>query len=153
MEHDVYLKLREKNLTLATAESCTGGLIGKRITDIAGSSAVYLGGVIAYDNSVKISMLGVNPETLKNHGAVSSQTAAEMARGIAERLGADIGVSTTGVAGPGGGSDEKPVGLVYIGIYYKGSTRTVKLNLTGDRETVRSAAASHALSEILEEIK
>ena len=158
LQNAVYLKLREKNLTLATAESCTGGLIGKRITEIAGSSSVYLGGVVAYDNSVKINMLGVNSETLNNHGAVSEQTAAEMARSIAERLSADIGVATTGIAGPAGGTDEKPVGLVCIGVYYKNSTRTVKLNLSrhlykDEREMIRYIASSHALREVLREIE
>jgi len=157
LQNAVYLKLREKNLTLATAESCTGGLISKRITEIPGSSSVYLGGVVAYDNSVKINMLGVSPDTLKAHGAVSEQTAAEMARGAAQRLGADIGVATTGIAGPGGGTDEKPVGLVCIGVYYKNNTRAVKLNLSrrlykDEREMIRYIASSHALREVLNQL-
>jgi nicotinamide-nucleotide amidase len=157
LQNAVYIKLRENNLKLASAESCTGGLIGKRLTEISGVSSVYYGGVVAYDNSVKINMLGVNPETLKNHGAVSEQTACEMARGIAERLGADIGVSTTGIAGPDGGTDEKPVGLVYVGIYYKNKTRAVKLNLSrrmykDEREMIRYIASSHALREVLREL-
>jgi nicotinamide-nucleotide amidase len=157
LQNAVYLKLRENNLTLAVAESCTGGLIGKRITEIPGSSSVYLGGVIAYDNAVKTALLGVNPETIKNYGAVSEQTASEMARGAAMRLSTDIGVSTTGIAGPGGGTDEKPVGLVYIGIYYKNNTRTVKLNLArrmykDEREMIRYIASSHALREVLREM-
>ena len=158
LQNAVYLKLRGKNLRLATAESCTGGLIGKRITEIAGSSGVYLGGVVAYDNAVKINMLGVSPETLKNHGAVSEQTVIEMARGAAERLGADIGVATTGIAGPGGGTDEKPVGLVYVGVYYKNNARAVKLNLArrmykDEREMIRYMASSHALRAVLKELE
>ena len=157
LQNAVYLKLRENNLTFATAESCTGGLIGKRITEIAGSSSVYLGGVVAYDNNVKINMLGVCADTIKNYGAVSEQTACEMARGVAERTGADIGVSSTGIAGPDGGTDDKPVGLVYIGVYYKNKTRAVKLNLArrnykDEREIIRYIASSHALREVLREI-
>ena len=157
LQNAVYLKLREKNLTFASAESCTGGLIGKRITEIAGSSSIYYGGVVAYDNSVKIKLLGVNPETLKKYGAVSEQTAIEMARGAAERLCTDIGVSTTGIAGPGGGTDEKPVGLVYVGVYYKNKARAVRLNLArrmykDEREMIRYIASSHALREVLREI-
>ena len=156
LQNAVYLKLREKNLTFATAESCTGGLIGKRITEIPGSSDVYIGGVVAYDNAVKINMLDVKPDTLKKYGAVSEQAAAEMARGAAMRMGADIGVSTTGIAGPGGGTDEKPVGLVCVGIYYKNNTRAVKLNLSrrmykDEREMIRYIASSHALREVLRE--
>ena len=157
LQNAVVSKLREKNLTLATAESCTGGLIGKRITDVSGSSSVYLGGIISYDNSVKVKQLNVSEETLKRCGAVSEQTALEMCKGAAKNLNADIGVSTTGIAGPGGGSNEKPVGLVYVGVYYKNKEtgeeihRTVRLNLSqcGDREAIRYAAASNALHEVL----
>ena len=160
LQNAVVSKLREKNLTLATAESCTGGLIGKRITEIAGCSSVYLGGIISYDNSVKIKALNVREETLKQYGAVNEQTALEMCMGAAENLGADIGVSTTGIAGPDGGTDEKPVGLVYVGVYYKNKKtgeeihRAVKLNLSrrmykDEREMIRYAASSNALYEVL----
>ncbi|MCL1859600.1 MAG: competence/damage-inducible protein A [Oscillospiraceae bacterium] len=160
LQNAVVLKLREKNLKLATAESCTGGLIGKRITEISGCSSVYLGGIISYDNSVKINKLNVRQETLKQYGAVSEQTALEMCKGAAENLNADIGVSTTGIAGPDGGSDEKPVGLVYVGVYYKNKKtgeiihKAVKLNLArrmhkDEREMIRYAASSNALYEVL----
>jgi nicotinamide-nucleotide amidase len=156
LQNAVVQKLLEKNLTLASAESCTGGLIGKRITEVAGCSGVYPGGVIAYDNSVKISQLNVSEETLRKYGAVSEQTALEMCRGAAEALNADIGVSTTGIAGPGGGTEAKPVGLVYVGVYCKNKKihKAVKLNLSrrmykDEREMIRHAAASHALHEIL----
>jgi nicotinamide-nucleotide amidase len=160
LQNAVVAKLRERSLTLATAESCTGGLVGKRITEIAGCSGVYLGGVISYDNSVKISRLGVSEEILRTHGAVSEQTALAMCEGAAKNLGADIGVSTTGIAGPDGGSEEKPVGLVYIGVYFDdkktGQTthRAQKLNLArrmykDEREMIRYIASSNALREIL----
>ncbi len=118
--------------TLATAESCTGGLLGKLLTDIPGVSEVYLGGGVTYANSAKVAICGVKEETLAAHGAVSHETACEMAEGIRRALGADIGVSTTGVAGPGGGSKEKPVGLVYVGISDSSGTRAFKL-LHGER--------------------
>jgi len=160
LQNEVVSKLREKNLKLATAESCTGGLIGKRITEVSGCSSVYLGGIISYDNSVKISQLNVSEETLRQYGAVSEQTALEMCKGAAENLGADIGVSTTGIAGPDGGSEEKPVGLVYVGVYYKNKDageiihKAIKLNLArgmreNEREMIRYAASSNALHEIL----
>ena len=160
LQNAVVSKLREKNLTLATAESCTCGLIGKRITEISGCSSVYLGGIISYDNSVKIKQLNVSEETLRLYGAVSEQTALEMCKGTAENLGANIGVSTTGIAGPDGGSEEKPVGLVYVGVYYNNKEtgeiihKAVKLNLSrrmyrDEREMIRYAASSNALHEIL----
>ena len=160
LQNAVVSKLAERGLTLATAESCTGGLVGKRITEISGSSSVYLGGIVSYANSVKIGQLGVSEETLRRYGAVSEQTALEMCRGAAERLGADIGASTTGIAGPGGGTDEKPVGLVYVGVYFKnkqtGETahKAVRLNLSrhmykDEREMIRYMASSNALCEVL----
>ena len=160
LQNAAVIKLREKNLTLATAESCTGGLVGKRITEIPGCSDVYLGGIIAYDNSVKIKCLNVNGQTLIKYGAVSEQAALEMCKGAAEILNADIGVSTTGIAGPGGGTDEKPVGLVYVGVYFKNNItgaeihKAVKLNLSrrmykDEREMIRHAASSGALYEVL----
>jgi len=160
LQNAVVSKMREKNLTLATAESCTGGLIGKRITEISGCSSVYLGGIISYDNSVKIKQLDVSEETLKRYGAVSEQTALEMCKGAAINLNADIGVSTTGIAGPDGGTDEKPVGLVYVGVYFKNKLtgeiihKAVKLNLArrmykDEREMIRYSASSNALYEVL----
>jgi len=107
---------RDLNLTMATAESCTGGLIGAAITATAGSSSVFHGGIIAYHNQVKISQLSVDPRALETQGAVSETVAAQMAKGCRERLGVDIAVSVTGIAGPGGGNAEKPVGTVWIGL-------------------------------------
>ena len=103
--------------TLATAESCTGGLVGHLITQVSGSSRYYCGGVISYDNSVKQGLLGVTADDLRDHGAVSEAVAAQMARGICKLLGADVGIAVTGVAGPLGGTRAKPVGTVYIGLY------------------------------------
>ncbi len=139
---------REGGLTLAVAESCTGGLLSKRITDVAGCSDYYLGGVCSYSNSVKMRVLGVKAGTLEAHGAVSQQTAEEMAEGVAHALGADVGVGITGVAGPGGGSEEKPVGLVYISVFYDGRCTTRRTVNTYGRDRVRNQAASTALDMI-----
>lgn len=140
--------LRARGLTLAVAESCTGGLLSKRITDVAGCSDYYLGGVCSYSNSVKMRVLGVKAATLEAHGAVSQQTAEEMAEGVAHALGADVGVGITGVAGPGGGSEEKPVGLVYISVFYDGRCTTRRTVNTYGRDRVRNQAASTALDMI-----
>ena len=109
-------KIIKKGLKIATAESCTGGLLAARITSEAGASACFDMGLITYSNQSKIQMLGVKEQTLHRYGAVSSQTALEMSEGIKKLSGADIGISVTGIAGPGGGTDEKPVGLVYIAV-------------------------------------
>ena len=116
IEVEVGALLRDRGLTLATAESSTGGLVAHRITSVSGSSAYYLGGFVTYANEAKEALLGVKRETLIAHGAVSEETAREMARGARERLGADLGIATTGVAGPTGGTPEKPVGLVYVAL-------------------------------------
>jgi len=108
--------LRQNRLWLATAESCTGGLIASRITDIPGSSDYFLGGVVAYANRIKIAQLGVSPTTLDSFGAVSRETVLQMAQGVRERFSADIGLAVSGIAGPGGGTPEKPVGLPWIGL-------------------------------------
>ncbi len=151
LENALVRELSEKGLTLSCAESCTGGLVAKRIVDISGCSAVFLGGAVTYANEAKIKLLGVSPETLEKHGAVSAETAAEMARGIRFSLGTDIGVSTTGIAGPDGGSDEKPVGTVYIGISTKCGDTVKKLSLSSqrDREYIRFVSASNALHAAL----
>lgn len=143
-----------QGLTLATAESCTGGLIGAIITDVAGSSAYYLGGVVAYANQTKVKLLGVKPETLRRYGAVSAQTATEMAKGVRRRLGADIGVATTGIAGPTGGSKKKPVGLVFIAVATGGKlgNRVVvrEFRFQGGRKSNRTQAAVAALQMVIE---
>ena len=140
--------LRQRGLTLAVAESCTGGLLSKRITDIPGCSDYYLGGVCSYANSVKMNVLGVKKETLDAVGAVSPEVAEQMAEGVARALGADIGVGTTGIAGPGGGTDDKPVGLVYISVWYKGQHFTRKMQSMNGRDRIRMQAASTALDLI-----
>ena len=147
-------ELKQRGLTLATAESCTGGLIGKRITDIPGSSACYVGGVISYSNDVKMQLLGVKQQTLSQYGAVSEQTACEMAEGVRRCTGADIGLSTTGVAGPDGGTEEKPVGLVYIGLSTAQGTRAIRFLRTGaKRDRVRRMASSTALDLVRRQIQ
>ena len=149
LESALLSTLLEKKLTFGSAESCTGGLIGKRMTDLAGASSAYYGTVVSYDNSVKEKLLGVPAEVLKTHGAVSEETAALMARGARLALGVDIAVSTTGIAGPGGGTPEKPVGLVYVGVSTKDGEKVIKLNIAPGRtarDYVRYIAASNALS-------
>ena len=138
--------------TLAIAESCTGGLIAKRVTDVSGSSAILGYGCVTYANEAKVKLLSVKPETLEKYGAVSEQTAREMAMGVRALSGADVGIATTGIAGPGGGSEEKPVGLVYLGIASEKGVRVLRLMLKGDRDRVRILASSNALAEALREI-
>lgn len=133
VEHTIGKLLQAKGYTLSTAESCTGGLIADRITDIAGCSAYFLGGIVAYSNEVKASQLGVSRETLANHGAVSEQTAMEMAANVREKYGTDFGLATTGIAGPGGATPNKPVGTIWVG-YADGEKNYAKLyQLTKDR--------------------
>ena len=140
--------LRERGLTLAVAESCTGGLLSKRITDVPGCSDYYLGGVCSYANEVKMRVLGVKKDTLDTVGAVSPEVAEQMAEGVAHALGADVGVGITGIAGPGGGTDDKPVGLVYISVWHKGQHYTRKMKSTNGRDRVRMQAVSTALDLI-----
>ena len=137
--------LRTRGLTLATAESCTGGLVAARLTDAPGSSDVFLGAIVSYSNEVKAAQLGVPPEVLATYGAVSAETAAAMARGVRERLGADVAVSVTGVAGPGGGTEEKPVGLVFLHASGPLGELARRLDFPGDRSTIRGRAAVAAL--------
>jgi nicotinamide-nucleotide amidase len=136
---------RASRLTIAVAESCTGGLLGARLTAIPGSSDVVLGGVIAYANDVKRELLGVNQSSLDEHGAVSEPVVREMAEGVRTRLGASIGMAITGVAGPGGGTSEKPVGTVWIAAAFRSETRALPLRLIGDREEIRRRATQSAL--------
>ncbi len=146
MEERVGQLLLEKQQTLALAESCTGGLISRRITRIAGSSAYYYGGAVTYANEAKMNFLGVTPATLKKHGAVSEQTALEMARGIRERTGASIGLSVTGIAGPSGGSPEKPVGTVWMSIAREGRHEARQLHFHGGRDRIILGASQAALN-------
>ncbi|MBA3843583.1 MAG: nicotinamide-nucleotide amidohydrolase family protein [Actinobacteria bacterium] len=137
--------LRERGLTLATAESCTGGLVAARLTDVPGASDVFAGSIVAYADEVKAAQLGVPETVLAEHGAVSAETAAAMANGARERLGVDVAVSVTGVAGPGGGTEAKPVGLVHLHAAGPAGERALQLDFPADRETIRSRAAVAAL--------
>jgi nicotinamide-nucleotide amidase len=136
---------RARGLTLATAESCTGGMIAERLTAVPGSSDVFVGSVVAYSNDVKTHELGVAEKVLAAHGAVSAEVAAAMASGVRARLGADVGVSATGIAGPGGGSDDKPVGLVYVHVEAPSDRRGFEFQFPGDRDSIRRRATVTAL--------
>src|SRR5919202_2691213 len=142
-------RLRRAGWHVATAESCTGGLVGHLLTEIAGSSEYYLGGVVAYDNTVKRDLLGVSPATLQSAGAVSEPCAREMAGGARRLLGTEVAVSTTGIAGPGGGSPEKPVGLVYVAVATPGDTRCERYIFGPDRSANKEQAARMALELML----
>lgn len=144
--------LLEKGYTVACAESCTGGLLTSYLTDVAGSSAYVKGSVVSYTNEVKHGVLGVSQKNLDTVGAVSSEVAAEMAEGVRRVIGSDIGVSVTGLAGPGGGTAEKPVGLVFIGISGSRGTNVIKCNFKGSRVEVKQQAAQRALQLIAEYI-
>ena len=142
--------LLSRGLVCATAESCTGGLIGAALTTLPGSSRWYAGGVVAYANEVKTPLLGVPADVLAAHGAVSRPVAESMARGVRRATGADVGLSVTGVAGPGGGSADKPVGSVWLGWSLGDETRAELRRFDGDRDAVRAAAVENALSGLLE---
>ena len=148
LEKDVVGLLGERALTLAAAESCTGGLVAGRITDVSGASEVFSGGVVAYSNEAKSGILRVNPETLGQHGAVSEETAAEMAEGVRMLFGADIGIATNGIAGPGGGTADKPVGTVCFGFASGNGVETFTRNIPGDRERVRRFTSQIILNKV-----
>lgn len=150
IEHMVAARLIERRLTVSTAESCTGGLIAHRLTNIAGSSAYLLGGIVAYSNEMKQKLLHVPEKTLIDYGAVSQQTAAAMAAGALDVFGTDYALSVTGIAGPGGGTAEKPVGLTYIGLAGKDGTQQVERYIwEGDRITNKQSSADAALRLLL----
>lgn len=149
--NDLVALLKARGLTCATAESCTGGGVGNAITAVPGASAVFAGGVISYSNLVKQSVLGVSKADLDRVGAVSPEVAAQMAIGARNLLKTDIAVSLTGIAGPDGGSAEKPVGLVWFGLATKDGVRTEKAIFKGEREAVRAQAVAHALKMVGEE--
>ncbi len=143
---------RQRGLTLATAESCTGGMVAERLTAVPGASDVFVGSVIAYADRVKADELGVAATTLEEHGAVSAETARAMAEGVRSRLGADVAVAVTGIAGPGGGTAEKPVGLVYVHAEAPGAERAANFQFPGDRDSIRRRAgvtALHLLRRVL----
>ncbi len=146
-------KLIEKKLKLATAESCTGGLIAQKITSVPGASDCFDLGVVTYANEQKQKILGVSAETLEKYGAVSEQTALEMCKGVKKIADADFGISVTGIAGPGGGTAEKPVGTVWVGICGKDIHKAEKFLFGGNREQVREQTAETALEMVLNEIK
>jgi len=139
-----------RGLTVSLAESCTGGLVAATITEIAGSSGYFLGGIVSYANSAKEGILDVPGATLAAHGAVSAQTARAMAHGARARFGASLAASVTGIAGPDGGSVEKPVGLTYVGLASADGVDVRRLQLAGDRQAIREAAAQAVLEWLLE---
>ncbi len=148
VEEIVAQLLLDKGITLATAESCTGGLLAGKLINFPGISKVYKEGFVTYTDESKEKRLGVSSRTLENFGAVSKETAKEMAKGVCETAGADMGVSVTGIAGPSGATAQKPVGLVYICIFYKGEYTLKELNRDGDRQTIRERAVNTALDEM-----
>lgn len=145
-------KLKKKNLSIATAESCTGGLLAHLLTNISGSSEYFERGVVTYSNISKIELLGIPKETIKEYGAVSEETARAMAIGIKERSNVDIGISTTGIAGPTGGTKEKPVGLVYIGIATSKNTQVKRFIFSEKRVQNKERACNEALKFLLDAI-
>lgn len=145
IEEEIGRLLKDKGLSLAVGESCTGGLIGHSVTNVPGSSSYFQGGVIAYSNELKVKFLQVSPHTLETRGAVSKETALEMARGVKGVTGADIGLSVTGIAGPEGGSKEKPVGTVFIALSGRGVERCKRLQLSGNRDEIKAMASQRAL--------
>ena len=149
LEIEVGSALRQKGWTLALGESCTGGLVAHRITEVAGSSEYFLGGVVAYSNPVKRGLLQVPEQTLERHGAVSEETARQMARGARAVLGADVGLSVTGIAGPGGGTTEKPVGLTVLAVSTPAGEWIERHVWNGDRQSNKQASAEAALRLLL----
>jgi nicotinamide-nucleotide amidase len=148
IEPEVGNILRKRNMTIAVAESCTGGLISSRITDSSGSSDYFTMGVVAYSNRTKENILGVSPRLLKKYGAVSKQVALEMAKGVRLLANADIGIGVTGIAGPSGGTKSKPVGLVYIAIFTNKKRIVKKFQLKGSRKDIKLQASQAALDLI-----
>lgn len=154
LAQEIGIKLKQKNMILATAESCTGGALSYWITSIPGSSEWFDRGFVTYTNDAKIQMLGVNAEVIQTHGAVSAETAQAMAQGVLQNSPATISMSTTGIAGPGGGSNEKPVGTVWIGCAsMEFSTITKHFVFSGDREAIRLQTVAEAMRMLLEILK
>ena len=145
--------LRARGLKLATAESCTGGLIADRITNVPGSSAYFLGGFVAYAYEAKVAALGVSWDTLRSHGAVSRETVLEMARGARKALGADLAVAVTGIAGPGGGLPNKPVGTTWFGLVAANGEWTQHLRFGGERLQNKSSSAEAALRMLVDYLR
>ena len=147
--------LKKRELTLSCAESCTGGLIAQTITDVGGCSEVFMGGVVSYANDVKINILGVSADDIKRHGAVSETVAKQMAEGVKRVCKTDIGISSTGIAGPGGGTPDKPVGTVYVGFSYSGCTEAFNLALDSNlsRDEIRRMTVEKILSYVVDKIQ
>ncbi|MBQ8802382.1 MAG: CinA family protein [Tyzzerella sp.] len=145
LEEKIVKELQKRAFTITTAESCTGGLLAGRILNVSGASEVYNEGYITYSNESKERLLNVLHDTLERYGAVSRQTAEEMSRGAAHAAKADIGLSTTGIAGPGGGTPEKPVGLIYVGCSINGAVTVQECRFQGNREENRNGAVEAAL--------
>jgi len=145
--------LAQQHKKIATAESCTGGMISQMITSVPGASVVFDCGIVAYANEIKKNILGVRAETLEKYGAVSEQTALEMAQGIKKLSGADYALAVTGIAGPGGGSREKPVGTVYVGIIRPDGSEVCLFRFSGNREEIRKQTAQAALEKICHYIR
>ncbi len=152
MEEIIGKLLTDAGKTVSVAESCTGGLIGERLTDVSGSSKYFIEGAITYANEAKIRSLNVAPEIIEKHGAVSAETAEAMARGMREKSQTDYAVSVTGIAGPSGGTDEKPVGTVFIGYSDREQTKSLKVVLPGDRFLIRWRASQTALDYLRRQI-
>lgn len=152
LEEQLVNELAKRKLTITTAESCTGGMIAGTLINVAGASDVLNEGYITYSNEAKERLVGVSHETLEKYGAVSEETAREMAEGAAKAAGADVALSSTGIAGPGGGTKEKPVGLVYIGCCVCGRTNVIKCQFTGSRMENRISTVEEALEMALKEI-
>jgi len=141
--------LSENGWTISTAESCTGGLLSHVLTGVSGSSNTFIGGVVAYSNRIKENVLGVESKTLEQYGAVSQATALEMAAGIREKFNTDVGLSTTGIAGPTGGTPEKPVGLVWMGISTPAGTRAFEGHFSGGRDGVKNSTVCEILTQLI----
>jgi PncC family amidohydrolase len=150
IEEKLVEALKKRKMTITTAESCTGGLIAATIVNVSGASEVFAQGYVTYANHAKRELLGVKKKTLKKHGAVSRQTAKQMAKGAARAADAEVAVSATGIAGPDGGTSEKPVGLVYIGCCCKGKTKVLPCHFSGSRQEVREQTVFAALSFALD---
>lgn len=152
LEEKIVKELQKRGYTITTAESCTGGLLAGRLLNVSGASEVYNEGHITYSNEAKERLLGVSHATLEMYGAVSKQTAEEMALGAAKAAKANVGLSTTGIAGPGGGTPEKPVGLVYVGCAVDGKVEVMECRFRGNREENRNAAVKEALQLLWENL-
>ena len=150
LEYEVGILLHEHELTLAVAESCTGGLVGHRLTNVSGSSEYFMGGVMAYSYEAKVKLLGVSWDTLNTFGAVSHETVLEMARGVKKLLDVDIAASISGIAGPGGGTVDKPVGTTWIGLAANDGEWAFEFHFQGDREQNKAASADAAMQVVLD---